>query len=158
VHQKIKKGWMNKNLFFVLVFNLLFACSTADREVHIIEKGLIGTWTIDHIWVDDDYELNPIFSNLMTFKKNGKFLFPGSEEIEWKVDRDLNGLLFLNLNGHDNRYNLRLLISFKKDENDKLLKLFLESEQIELIGSKMLFDFDRNFQTINKLTELTGYN
>jgi hypothetical protein len=154
----MKKDRMKQNLIIILILKLLVACTTVDREVQIIEQALVGTWTIEHLWIDEAIELNPIMTNLITFTNKNKLSFPGAGEINWKIEKGENEQFFLDLTGLDNRYNFHLLLSFETDKNDKVLKLFLQSEKIEILSSKMLFNFDKNTKVINVLTELTTYN
>ncbi len=144
---------MRIKTLLILITLLLNSCSI-HRDLKIIESGLIGNWTIDSLYVKDHQSMT-VKSNIITFQKNGEFIFPDSNEITWKLSKDSDQKIWIKFISNSPQFNNNFNLYFKKDSINKLLKLYLVSESIDLDCSKMLFNYDNNLKAIEKLIMMT---
>jgi hypothetical protein len=113
------------------------------------EKKIIGVYSIDEIYYNGQDLTNDLGVNVIDFDKNGFCSLPpmrifspikSSREIGvWKT----NSLdTTLSITAKHIVFNGIYKVSFKKDYDEKLLKIVLESEGIQIIATKGLQDFD----------------
>jgi hypothetical protein len=146
----------NKSLF-ILLFSFLIFQSCKDKQEKIIQ----GLWSIDCIHYQDDDFRYCLYLNLVKFEKNGECNLPSVRCIEFRNGRNEFGnwelikndkTISLVIKSNNEIFNNNYEISFYKDEVNKLLKMNLISEDLNIWMSKGLFDFDNNIDLINHLT------
>jgi hypothetical protein len=126
----------------IVVFTIsLFSCKTK------FEKKIIGTWAIDN--VINKAENNDVYlkSNMITFNEKNICFLPVFEKNQdkkgsWKIDYKEDTVLIINAN--NNPLNGSYHIKFKRDSENKLLRLFINSETYELECSKLLHNYDKD--------------
>ena len=129
------------------------SCLRKDKKVDI-ESILLGSWTIENLNFKTEQKIRPILVNLVNFKKNSELDFPEAKKIIWTVVENPQNNYLLVLNSVESEYNNTYRITFEKDITNKLLKLHLDSESIEMVCVKFMFNFDMNEYRIDKVLEL----
>ena len=145
---------MRTNIYLILIY-LVIISSSANKDLKTIKAGLEGNWTFDSMSLGENHSLT-VMSNILTFKKNGEFLFPGTDNISWKVKFDSLYIIQIKFSSEIQEFNNTFIIQFRKDRTDKLLKLYMTSDMLKLNCSKMLFNYDKNTDEIEKLIKLTN--
>ena len=134
---------------------LLFSCvNEKEREKSLIEKYIIGGWTIDYM-TDSLDEPVLLMHNLMSFKRNGEFSSFFIENGNWVINWDSANNVRLYINSNSLAYKNSFIVKFFKDEKNKLLKIKLDSKDFTIVCSKMLFNYDQNLNRIAKLVEVS---
>ena len=123
---------------------LLFSCvNEKEREKSLIEKYIIGGWTIDYM-TDSLDEPVLLMHNLMSFKRNGEFSSFFIENGNWVINWDSANNVRLYINSNSLAY-----------KNSFIVKLKLDSKDFTIVCSKMLFNYDQNLNRIAKLVEVS---
>jgi hypothetical protein len=142
-----------KKISFCIIILILTTCLRRDRKVDI-ESILLGSWTIEYLDFRKVQDIKPILVNLINFKKNSELVFPGAQKIIWSVEENPKNNYLLVLDAIEPEYNNTYRISFEKDLKNKLLKLHLDSDSINMVCAKFMFNFDMNEYRIDKVLEL----
>ena len=142
-----------KKISFCIIVLILTSCLRKDKKVDI-ESILLGSWTIENLNFKTEQKIRPILVNLVNFKKNSELDFPEAKKIIWTVVENPQNNYLLVLNSVESEYNNTYRITFEKDITNKLLKLHLDSESIEMVCVKLMFNFDMNEYRIDKVLEL----
>jgi hypothetical protein len=142
-----------KIISFCILVLILTSCLRKDKKVDI-ESILLGSWTIENLNFKKEQKIRPILVNIINFHKNSELDFPEAKTIIWSIEENPKNNYLLVLNSIESEYNNIYRISFEKDSENKLLKLHLNSESIDMICVKSM-NFDMNEYRIDKLLELT---
>ncbi len=146
-----------KKISFCIIVLILTSCLRKDKKVDI-ESILLGSWTIENLDFKTEQKIRPILVNLVNFMKNSELDFPEAKKIIWTVVENPKNNYLLVLNSVESEYNNTYRITFEKDITNKLLKLHLDSESIEMVCVKFMFNFDMNEYRIDKVLELMKKN
>ncbi len=142
---------------------LLLALSSCGSPV---EKTVTGWWSIDQyaIFFKQQDITMCLAMNSLRFHSDGTCSLPElpgycaglpealSEKGEWKLIHNGAKTNQLIIQSKNEVFAGTYYIRFKRDDKNKLLKMYLESDQLSLWCSKGLFDYDRNQELINELT------
>lgn len=150
---------MRKIIITISLFILLTSCASVD-------DGIEGVWSIDKCLINNrEYSFA---GNLMRFK-NGKCNLP----LVYKDDTTLYGKSSLIDTGNwkiikePRKYVLEIItnnqlfagkyeISFSKDEENRLLRINLKNDKINLQGAKFLVNYDEEKMNIEHLESITN--
>lgn len=129
-----------KILMYLILALTVLSCS--DPEI----RKLKGNWTIDLIEEKEQDIMFQFTSNLITFKNNKDCIVPQSRENnntkgKWKFIKE-NEKYYLEIKIKGNKFAGKYRIDFKNDNETKLLKMFLLSDDKRIICSKLLNNFN----------------
>src|SRR5690606_15692874 len=144
----------------VIFISLVLSCFLIQSCKNVYEKTISGWWSIDCIYYKKvDFRLC-LSLNLIRFEKNNKISLPIIECKEFKGGRDKVGdwklindstSTFIIVESENDAFNGKYEITFFKDDDEKLLKMRLKSNQMDIWLSKGMFNFDQNIDLINQL-------
>ena len=150
-------------LLFITCFLLLSACKTKE------EQGLEGMWSIDVIHYKTFDIRRCLAVNVLSFEENTctvptllscdgleqsalLFLDKPEDPNSWSIRKSKDGLL-LNIVSQSKIFNGNHSLKFVRDDENKLLGIEFTSDSLYLLCHKGLFDYDRNYSLVKKLTE-----
>lgn len=133
------------NITYIFLITTVFLVTSCDPK---LSKDLIGIWTIDSIKMNDNEIIYHYLSNLASFEKGGICSMPVKSKNEnrkgkWHIE-EKDSTLFLTIVIEDNNLNGTYYLSFWKDYENKLFKATLKSNDLEIICSKLLYNFDKD--------------
>ncbi len=127
---------MKKQIFFFLL--LLTACTNPET------KKLEGIWTIDSITEYNNDIMFDFTSNVITFNANHKCILPkinNNDNVKptgkWSLYPE-NNSYYIDIKAENHKLSNKYIIKFQNDPQNKLLKLYLYSENIKIVCSKLL--------------------
>ena len=143
-----------KIISFCILVLILSSCSRKDSKTEI-ESALLGMWTIETLDFTRPQTIRPLTSNILNFNKDSELKFPEAKRVNWFIQKNQDKNYSLILKSEEPEYNNSYKITFVKDSQNKLLKLHLISESIEMVCVKGLYNFDRNENIIDRVVKLT---
>lgn len=151
----------SRRLFLIWILILVtFACCKSK-----VERTLEGLWSIDTI-IYKQYEIrNCILGNVIKFEHPSCDL-PTTEsyceglveyirEGQWEVEKTDSIPLVLKIETKNMIFSGVHKMTFRKDEQNKLLKMELRSDSLYVICRKGLFNYDGNQDLVNDLIKIS---
>jgi hypothetical protein len=141
---------MRISIVLALIAFLSIGC---NPDVNLIEDALPGNWAINEA-VDNHGNLVMPSANLISFKKNktgASSIFEG-EDFTWQVIVSDSAIPVLRIETELGWSDFT--IDFIDNADQHLLDLHLTAQKLEVICSKMLFDYFGSNREIQKLTNL----
>lgn len=128
-------------IFMITVF-LVTSCSSK------LSKDMIGTWTIDSIKKNDNEIMFHYLSNVASFAKGGTCSIPitnknNNRNGKWHIEEN-NSVIFLTIDIEENDLSGTYQVSFWRDYENKLFKVTLKSNELEITCSKLLHNFNKS--------------
>jgi hypothetical protein len=142
-----------KNLLPIILGIIILACSE-QTDHQKLDSILIGNWTFDSLEFKDQQLFHPM-SNIISFRKNHELEISGIEHCSWSVETTEQGRFLLILNSTNPEFCDSLRLKFSNDNVNKLLKMNIESESVEMNCSKLLLNYDSNRKEIENAINLT---
>ncbi|SKA33242.1 hypothetical protein SAMN04488128_103796 [Chitinophaga eiseniae] len=122
----------------IVIIGLSFFSLSCNKE----REKLEGWWAIDEITMNGQDRRLDLSINTLTFENDGscrlpKLLFAGKKEGEWKLEK-VKGELFLTITSEQNAVAGIYQVIFFNDPKKKLYRMSLQSDNIQMVCSKML--------------------
>ncbi len=136
---------------FIIILFLFYSCGGINKSVE-------GFWTIDKIEYKNQDLLFDIKANIIIFKSkkcvlpyiNGtNFLKAYSEEGVWEIVKNNNETYSIKIETKNEIFLGTHQICFKKDFENKLIKMLIHSDSLYIECRKGLFDFDKDNSSID---------
>jgi hypothetical protein len=154
-------------LFSIAGIIALFSSCSKTREIKTTIQGL---WTIDTIYykgVDMQYCLQS--DNMFKFDGSGECILPITENNcagfstfvktgNWDIVRTDSIHIILNIQTPNSMFSGKFKIVFKKDDNERLLKMEIKSSNLYLVCRKGLYSYSGNMDVINDLVNISQKN
>jgi hypothetical protein len=137
-----------------LTLGLILLACTKQTDQEKIDRFLIGNWTFDSLEFKDQKIFQPM-SNILSFKENHELEISGIGHCSWSVETTKKGRFFVVLNATNPEFRDSLRLKFRTDNINKLLKMNIESENLEMDCSRLLLNYDSNRKEIENVINLT---
>ena len=138
---------------FICIVVLVLFCSCSSR----IEKAVKGFWAIDFMEYSQNQDiLYELLSNILIFDNNECTMptyieyhkVQSKEQGTWKITQQ-GEQYFITIDTENEIFAGTHKICFKKDYENKLIKMIIHSDYLYLESSKGLFHFDRDNKIID---------
>ncbi len=147
---------------FCLVVPLCyFSCSKPN-----VKQIVTGGWTIDTLWYND-YEIRLcLIGNSIEFKEDKSAILPITKNYcteaiatfetngDWELNESKAGI-YLDFKTKNEIFRGESRISFRKDEQRKLLIMVIDSKKLHMVSRKIMFNYDEN---ISLYQQCSGHN
>lgn len=154
---------MKFNLLHII--GIAFILSSCDKK-ELIEKGVIGKFSIIAIVDDSTNLLYNLTLNIVEFNKDGTVLLPGivSRNNALREDRNITGkwrlyqkkdVFFIDIISLNDYFKGTYEVSFDRNKEKEVLQIVLMNEKFILAGEK-LFDHNYNKSFVDDLIKFTS--
>ena len=129
-----------KTITYIIIAITVISCSNLEG------KKIKGSWTIDAIEENGQDLMSQYTSNLISFKKGQTCTLPQTKENnntagKWSLTKE-NDIYYLKIEADGNKLAGKYRINFENDNEKKLLKVSLSTNNIKIICSKLLNKFE----------------
>jgi hypothetical protein len=168
---------MKKFIFSIATLLLFNSCTPLNfGRNYQVTSAIEGWWAIDTIYFKNKYNIRTCLGDnslFFYFDKKSKFPAAGyncGDVVTGSFD-DSGEITLASSNLKNDTIPFRLIINtknqlfsgiykivFNKDSENHLLKMELKSDNLYIVCSKALFNFDENIDLVNELEKITWTN
>lgn len=131
----------------------------------IVVNTMEGWWSIDTLYYKEYDSKMCLYSNAITFEKQRIDLPITEDRCEglsiydkngtWTIQRSDSIPLLLRIETSNDIFAGTHKIVFRKDEQDKLLKVEISSKDLYLVARKGIYNYDRHIDVIDNLIQIS---
>jgi len=152
MHSKLISIW-------ILIIIIFASCESK------VEKTIEGSWSIDTLYYHEydirncvlinviDFE--HFFCELPTTESYCEGLVEYVREGQWEVEKTDSIPLVLKIKTENAIFSGTHRVIFKKDEQNRLLKMELRSDDLYVVCRKGLFNYDKNEDLVDDLVKMS---
>ena len=152
MHSKLISIW-------ILIIIIFASCESK------VEKTIEGSWSIDTLYYHEydirncvlinviDFE--QFFCELPTTESYCEGLVEYVREGQWEVEKTDSIPLVLKIKTENAIFSGTHRVIFKKDEQNRLLKMELRSDNLYVVCRKGLFNYDKNEDLVDDLVKMS---
>lgn len=143
---------------------LLFSCN----EVDDLSVGIRGSWSIDTIYYNGQEIRYCLDLNTINFIEEGAILptvlpnncsdipSASSKQGSWEIYKSDSVPVALKITSDNNMFDGSHQVVFRKDPENKLLKMEIRSANLQVVCRKFLFNYDSNIELMDRLVQLSN--